>query len=96
MKSCVFLTLAIWALSNHYPLHHTISTIVSILDAKSINARTIEPKVQSSTIFLGKGKEIEEDIDLDEEIVIPKWDIYNLSIDQKLIFGELLQKKAKR
>lgn len=36
-----------------------------------ISARTVETKVQPSTKFLGKEKEIEEDIDLDEEIVIP-------------------------
>ena len=73
----------------------SISTIVSILDTKELSTRTVEPKAQLSTKFLGKGKEIEEDIDLDEEIVIPKWDIYNLFVDQMQIIGEILQKKAK-
>ena len=29
---------------------------------------------------MGKGKELEDDIDLDEEIKIPKWDIHNIYI----------------
>ena len=45
---------------------------------------------------MGKGKEKEEDIDLDEEIIIPNWDISNLNLDQMKIFGELLQKKSKK
>ena len=56
----------------------------------------IETKPQPSTIFLGKEKEKEEDIDLDEEIVLPKWDISNLTPDQMHDFGEILQKKAKQ
>ena len=35
-------------------------------------------------------------IDLDEEILIPSWDITNLTLDQMHIFGELLQKKARQ
>ena len=42
----------------------------------------------------GKGKE--EEIDLDEEIVIPNWDISNLTPNQMHIFGELLQKKERQ
>lgn len=72
-----------------------MSTIVSIPSTKAISVGTVERKVQPSKKKLGKGKEIKDYIDLDEEIVIPKWDIYNLSIDQMHIFGELLQKKAK-
>ena len=45
---------------------------------------------------MGKGKEKGDDIDLDEEIFIPKWDISNLNPDQMQIFGELLQKKEKK
>ena len=59
----------------------TISKIVSILSMQAISAKTIETKPQPSIIFLSKGKEKEEDIDLDEEIVIPKWDISNLNLD---------------
>ena len=55
----------------------------------------VGPKAQPSTRFLSKAKVIEEDIDLDEEIEIPKWDFANLTIDQMHIVGELLQKKAK-
>ena len=73
----------------------TISTIVSIPSIQVISARIVETKPQLSTIFLGKGKEKEEDVDLDEEIVIPNWDISKLNLDQMQTFGELLQKKAK-
>ena len=68
----------------------TISTIVSILDIKALCTRKVEPKAQPSTKFLSKGKEIEDDIDLDEEIEIPKWDIHNLSTYQMHEFGEIL------
>ena len=57
----------------------TISIIVSIPSKQAISARTIETKPQPSTKFLSKGKEKEEDIDLDEEIVIPNWDISKLN-----------------
>ena len=43
-----------------------------------------------------KGKNKEEDIDLDENIVILNWEISNLNLDQMHIVGELLQKKAKQ
>ena len=33
---------------------------------------------------------------MDEEILIPSWDITNLTPDQMHIFGELLQKKARQ
>ena len=72
-----------------------ISTIVSILDSKASSTSIVEPKVQLSTIILSKRKWIEEDIDLDEEIEIPKWDMYNITMDKMHIVGELLQKKAK-
>ena len=72
-----------------------MSTIVSILSTQAISARKIETKHQLSTKFLGKGKEKEEEIDLDEEIVIPNWDISKFNPNQMQTFGELLQKKAK-
>ena len=73
----------------------TISTIVSIPDSKALSTRTVEPKAQLSARFLCRGKEIEEDIDLDEEIEIPKLDFDNITMDKMHIFGELLQKKEK-
>ena len=73
----------------------TISTIVSIPRMQIISTKIVETKLQPSTKFFSKGKEKEEEIDLDEEIVIPNWDISNLYPDQMQIFGELLQKKAK-
>ena len=42
------------------------------------------------------GKEIIEDIDLDEEIVFQNWDIYNLTPEKMQIFGEILYKKVKQ
>ena len=68
----------------------TISTIVSIPSMEIISTRKVETKPQPSTKFLSKGKEKEEEIDLDEEIVILNWDISNLNIDQMHIFGDLL------
>ena len=68
----------------------TISTIVSISDTKALSTRIVEPKAQLSTKVLSKWKEIEDDIDLDEEIEIHKWDIHNLSVDQMHEFGEIL------
>jgi len=50
---------------------HTISTIISIPSMQLISGNIVETKSQPSTRFLGKGKEKEENIDLDEEIVIP-------------------------
>ena len=47
-----------------------MTKIVSILGTQAISARIVETKAQQSTKFLGKGKEMEEEIDLDEEIVI--------------------------
>ena len=55
-----------------------------------ISAKIVDPKYQSSTTFLMGGKGKEEEIDLDEEIVIPNWDISNLTPNQMHIFGELL------
>ena len=59
-----------------------MSMIVSILATQAISVRIVEAKPKLSTIFLGKGKEMEEEIDLDEEIVIPNWDISKLNQDQ--------------
>ena len=74
----------------------TISTIVSIPSTQAISVRTVETKPQLSTKCLSKGKEKEEEIGLDEEIVIPNWDISKINLDQMQTFGELLQKKAKK
>lgn len=37
-----------------------------------------------------------KDINLEDEIVIPDWDLSNLSTDQMDILGELLKKRAKQ
>lgn len=73
-----------------------MSTIISISSTKAISVRTIEPKVQLSTKFLSIRKELEEEIDLDEKIIILNWDISELTSNQMQLFGELLQKKAKQ
>ena len=73
----------------------TISTIVSIPSTQEISARKVETKPQPSTKFLGKGKEKEENVDLDEEIMILNWVISKLTPNKMQTFGELLQKKAK-
>lgn len=59
----------------------TISTFFSISSKQAISAKTVETKPQLSTIFLDKGKEKKDDIDLDEEIMIPNWNISNLNFD---------------
>ena len=47
----------------------------------ALSTMTVGPKAQLSTRFLSKGKDIEEDIDLDEKIEIPKWDFTNITVD---------------
>ena len=73
-----------------------MSTIISIPSKKKISARIVESKFQPITKFLSQGKEKEEEIELDEEIVIPNWDISKLNPDQMQTFGELLQNKVKQ
>ena len=72
-----------------------MSTIVSIPSKQEISARIVETKSQPSTKFSSQGKEKEEEIDLDEEILIPNWNISKLNPNQMKTFCELLQKKAK-
>ena len=90
-------TIGISAIStvSTFSVSPTISAIVFIPGKKSISARKVETKSQPSTKFLGKGKEKEEDVDLDEEIMILNWDIAKLTPNKMQTFGELLQKKAK-
>ena len=56
----------------------------------------MSPRFNGAQHFLSKGKELEEEIDLDEEIVIPNWDTSKLTLDQMQSFCEILQKKAKQ
>ena len=56
------------------------STIVTSIPL--ISAKLVEKKFQPSTSFLWSGKGKEEEIDLNEEIIIPSWDITNLTPDQ--------------
>ena len=72
----------------------TISTIVSIPSIQIISIKVVETKPQLSTKFLNKGKEKEEEIDLDEEIIILNWDISNFNPNQMHIIGEPLHKKS--
>ncbi|WP_044909098.1 hypothetical protein, partial [[Clostridium] innocuum] len=57
---------------------------------------SIVTTTQAQPIVKFLGKSTIEDIDLNEEIVIPTVDFANLSADQMLNIGELLQKKAKQ
>ena len=61
-----------------------------------VSTNTIGRKPWSSTKVSRNDKGKEEDIDLDEDIVIPNWDISTLNPDQMNIIGELLWKKAKQ
>ena len=63
---------------------------------KIVSTKTMESKPQPSTKVSCKGKDKEEDIDLDEDIVIPNWDISTLNPDQIHILGDLLQNKSKQ
>lgn len=72
----------------------SIYTIVSI--PHSISTRIVEIKSQPSTKVSNKVKDKEEDIDLDEHIVIPNWDISTLNPNQMNLMGELLPKRAKQ
>ena len=67
-----------------------ISTIISIPSKQEISARIVETKPQPSTKFLSKEKEKEEEIDLNEEIVIPNRDIFDLNPNQMHIIRELI------
>ena len=67
---------------------------------------TVENQTQLSTKFLDKGKQIvftilrekgkgKETIDLDDDIVIPNWDISTLTLDQMNTIGKLMKKRVK-
>ena len=72
-----------------------ISTIVSISDSKVVCRKVVEPKAQPCIRLLSEN-EIEEDIDLDEEIEIPKWDFDNSTIDKMKIASQILYNKEKQ
>ena len=42
------------------------------------------------------GKRVDEDIDLDEEIVIPKIDLDNATIEELRLLSQRLEQKAKQ
>ena len=54
----------------------------------------VEPKTQLKLLI--SGKEIEEDIDLDKEIEIPKLDFDNATVEQMRLVSQLLEQKAKQ
>ena len=74
----------------------SISIIVTIPSMQIVSTKIVERKPQLSTKVSSKDKGKEEDIDLDEDIVIPNWDISTINLDQINIISELLQKKAKQ
>ena len=65
----------------------SISTIITIPSIEIVSTKIDERKLQSSTKVSSKAKDKEEDIDLDEDIVIPNWDIYILNPDQMHTVG---------
>ena len=71
-----------------------ISIIVSIPNSKAVCTKSIEPKAQPCMRLLS-GKEIEEDIDLDEEIDIPKLDFDNATTNQMQLASQFLHRKEK-
>lgn len=89
----LFLTISTISTISTFVASPLISTIISIPLIAS--TRTVEKKSQPSTKVSNKNKGKEEDIDLDEDIVIPNWDISTLNPDQMNIMSELLQKRAK-
>ena len=68
----------------------SISTIVSIPKVKPV----VETK-QTLKLLL-TSKEIEEDIDLDMEIEIPKIDFNTATIEEMMMISQLLEKKARQ
>ena len=66
------------------------STIVSIPKVKPV----VETKQPLKLLLTGK--EIEEDIDLDTEIEIPKIDFNTTTIEEMMMIIQLLEKKAKQ
>ena len=66
------------------------STIVSIPKVKP----AVETKQPLKLLLTGK--EVEEDIDLDTEIEIPKIDFNTTTIEEMMMMSQLLEKKAKQ
>ena len=54
----------------------------------------VEPKTQLK--LFTSGKEIEEDLDLDKEIEIPKLDFDKATAEEMRLVSQLLEKKAKQ
>ena len=65
------------------------STIVSIPKVKLV------VKTKQPLKLLLTGKEIEEDIDLDTKIEIPKIDFNTTTIEEMMMISQLLEKKAR-
>ena len=70
----------------------TSSSIVSISKSKEVRTE-VKPKTSLKLILIGKT--IDEDIDLDKEIVIPKIDLDTTIVDEMRLLSKLLEKKAR-
>jgi hypothetical protein len=66
------------------------STIVSISKGKA----TVTESIPMRSMFFGKS--VEEDIDLDKDIVIPKIDLDTASVDEMRMLSQLLDQKARQ
>lgn len=71
----------------------TISTIVFASESKAVMSK-VEPRTPLKILLTGK--EIVEDIDLDKEIIIPKLDLNNATMEQMRLVSQLLEQKARK
>lgn len=71
----------------------TVSTIVSVSKSKVVMLE-VEPKTPLKLLI--NRKEIEEDIDLDKEIEIPKLYFHNATVEEMRLVSQLLEKKARQ
>ena len=74
----------------------SISTIVTIPNGQLVSTKMVERKPRLSTKVSSKGKDKEEVIDLDEDIIILNWDISAMNLDQMNIKSELFHNKYKQ
>lgn len=70
----------------------TSSTIVSVSKTKDVST---EVKQNTPLKFLLTGKVMDEDIDLDKEIFIPKIDLDTAIADEMRLVSQLLKQKAR-
>ena len=80
--------------SNHVPVFTTIPSISTIVSIPKFQPVITEVKQKHPLKLLITRKEIGEDIDLDIEIMIPKIDFDNATIEEMRLASQLIEKKA--